>query len=113
MKQVRISRMHRGFQLEVVMAVKTKQDACKAFDCTMYEINTYASVTTQLIEECKKQPYVKFVSFNILSGELFYAKPEWMGKVLKYTDVINFIDEYRKVYKTYNDTIENHKLKKS
>jgi len=108
MIQARFNEMYRGFQLEIIVAVKLKKDLKTIFDKTTYFINNWVSFVegTEL-----KEHYVLYVDFNILSGELAYSKSEWRNKVIKHTEVINYIDEYRKNFKTYHDTLKHYDKK--
>lgn len=106
MKEFQINHIHRGVQFKVFLCAKTKNDACKLLDISMYQLNNYGYTNEPRTAECIQSAYVKFAMFD--SGELIYAKPEWRNKLIKYTDLVNFIDELRKVCKSYNETIKHY-----
>jgi len=105
----RYNEMYKGFQLQIIVVVKYKKDLKTIFGMTDYFINTWVGFSE--VKELKEH-YVKYVDFYILSGEMSYCKPEWRNKAIKHTTVINYIDEYRKTFKTYNETIKHYEKTK-
>jgi hypothetical protein len=105
MIQGRYNIIYKGFQLEIICIVKLKKDFKTIFGFTDYYINKHISYSEELrgIEA-----YVEYVDFYILSGEMAYVKEDLRGKLIKKTLVLQFLDEYRKIYKTYSDTIKKN-----
>jgi hypothetical protein len=108
LKQFSYSTTERGMQIEITFCARTYKDACTILGISYYTAKQYCHCYSPKDIECIKNPLLRYARFN--SGELFYGKPEWIGKLLKYTDLCSFINEYRKVYKTYSDTMKNFTL---
>lgn len=92
-----------------MFCAKTKKDAAKLLNISMYELNNYCRCYEPKTPECIKNPYLRFAMAD--SGEIWYAKPEWKMKLVKYIDMCQFINEYRKIYQSYNDTMKAYERK--
>lgn len=110
--QARYTEMWRGFQFDVVIGVKFKSDLLKVriADKSAHFIKTWVNFDSAPLVEVTANPYVKYVDFKHMSGEMVYAAPEWKGKVIKYTDVKNFIDNYRAQFPSYHHTLKYNNI---
>lgn len=110
MIQARYTEMYKGFQLDIIIIVKHKKDLIRICGKSNYFINNWVNFSSSVNKDIEH--YVKYVCFSILSGEFCFCKPDWRKKVLPHTLVINFIDEYRKVFPTYQHTQNYFKAQK-
>lgn len=112
MLQARFNKMHRGFQLEIIVVVDKKKDLTKLFGFTPYHISTWCSFMPVKDETLIK--HNEYVSFSVVSGEMGYIMPkEWRRKTIDAEVVMNYIDEHRKRCRTYQETMDWVEKRKS
>lgn len=104
MKQFRYHTTERGMNIQKTFCAKTKGDAAKLLDVTMYMINNYCMIFEPLDKECIRNPYQMFVYFD--SGEACYAFPEWRNQILKFSELQHRISDHRKTFHSYRETQE-------
>lgn len=94
-----------GAQIEITFCAWTWKQACTMLNINMYTAKNYVHRFEPQNKECIAEPLLRYGRFS--SGELCYGKPEWRGKLIKLIELQNFINEYRKIYPTYRDTMEH------
>lgn len=110
LKQFAYRTVERGMQIQIIFCASSWKAACSILDISYHTAKRYCYCYNPKDEECIKNPLLRYAKFD--SGELCYAKPEWRNKLVKYIDLCHFINEYRKAYRTYADTMKYFELNK-
>lgn len=104
LKQYFYSTLYKGMNIRITFCAWTWKDVCSVLDISLYAAKQYVSAGDPRDEECIKNPLSRYVSTD--AGEIDYAFPKLRNKIMKYADLIGSIDEYRKDYKTYEQTMK-------
>jgi len=113
LKEYWFHKMHRGIQLQCGICSYTKKDAAKVFDVSTYFIDTWATCLPARTDLGIKNPLLRMAKFERSGEQGYFIPQELFNKPIKYIEAIHIIDEHRKSYRTYDETLKGYRNRKS